>query len=162
MSLHQFHDVLELLENQRRAFVGGKAARKTDGQRVGIQQLVEADEIARRDALALQQQPAAGKFDQLAPQLVTQRPEFLVGNKSGSVIFSQNSGVIDGAQPNRAPNFSRNKSVSPLLPLVEFLAPELPHRAFHPAEQMNAVGDVADGHLVFRHARIQRPATCGG
>ena len=33
------------------------------------------------DALALQQQTAAGKFDQFAAQLVAQRPEFLVGNK---------------------------------------------------------------------------------
>ena len=55
LSLHELHDVFELLENQRRALVGGKAAGETDGQRVGIQQLVEADEIARRDALALLQ-----------------------------------------------------------------------------------------------------------
>ena len=37
----QFHDVLELLENQRRALVGGEAAGEADGQRVGIQQMVE-------------------------------------------------------------------------------------------------------------------------
>ena len=34
--LYELHDVVELLENQRRAFVGGKAARKADGQRVGV------------------------------------------------------------------------------------------------------------------------------
>ena len=79
----QFHDVFELLENQRRAFVGGEAAGEADGQRVGIQQLVEADEIALRDALALEQQTAAGEFDQFAAQFVAQRPEFLVGDKVG-------------------------------------------------------------------------------
>jgi hypothetical protein len=42
----EFHDVFKLLENQRRALVGGKAAGKADGQRVGIQQVVEADVIA--------------------------------------------------------------------------------------------------------------------
>ena len=34
--VREFHDVVELLEDQRRAFVGGKAARKADGQRVGV------------------------------------------------------------------------------------------------------------------------------
>ncbi len=47
--VRELHDVLELLENQRRAFVGGEAAREADGQRVGIQQMVEADEIALRE-----------------------------------------------------------------------------------------------------------------
>jgi hypothetical protein len=51
--LDQFDDVVELLENQRRAFVGGEAAGKADGQRVGIQQLIEAMIIALGDALAL-------------------------------------------------------------------------------------------------------------
>jgi hypothetical protein len=37
----EFHDVVELLENQRRALVGGEPAREADGQRVGIQQAVE-------------------------------------------------------------------------------------------------------------------------
>ncbi len=77
----QAHDVLQLLEDQRRALVGGKPAREADGQRVGIQQLVERDEIAVRQALALDQQPPAGKLDQLAAQLVAQGPEFLVGNE---------------------------------------------------------------------------------
>ena len=44
--VRELHDVVELLENQRRAFVGGEPAREADGQRVGIQQAVEADVIA--------------------------------------------------------------------------------------------------------------------
>ena len=42
----EFHDVVELLENQRGAFVSGEAPRKADGQRVGIQQMIEVDVIA--------------------------------------------------------------------------------------------------------------------
>ena len=46
----------------------------------------------------------------------------------------------------------QNVVVSPEEPSVggsaEFAPPETPHRAFHPAQQMNAVGDVADGHFV--------------
>ena len=34
----QLHNVFELLENQRRAFVSGETSRKTNGQSVGIQQ----------------------------------------------------------------------------------------------------------------------------
>ena len=46
-----------------------------------------------RDALVLQQQAAAGEFDQFAAQLVAQGPEFLVGDEiPGRSIFSQNSG----------------------------------------------------------------------
>ena len=47
--VRELHDVLKLLENQRRALVGGEAAREADGQRVGVQQMVEADEIALRE-----------------------------------------------------------------------------------------------------------------
>ena len=79
--VREFHDVVELLEDQRRALVGGETAGEADGQRVGIQQLIEGDEIALRQALALEQQAAAGEFDQFAAQFVAQRPEFLVGNK---------------------------------------------------------------------------------
>ena len=70
----QAHDVLELLEDQRRAFVGGEPPGKPDGQRVGVEQLVEGDEVAVGQALALDQQPAAGKLDQFAAQLVAQAP----------------------------------------------------------------------------------------
>ena len=38
----------------------------------------------------------------------------------------------------------------------QFLAPELPHGTLHPAEQVDAVGDVADGDLFLRRAGIKR------
>ena len=79
--VREFHDVVELLEDQRRAFVGGKPAREPDGQRVGIQQVVEPDVIARRDLVALLQQAAPGEFDQFAAQPVAQCPQLLVREK---------------------------------------------------------------------------------
>ena len=92
------HDVFELLENQRRAFVGGEAARETDGQRVGIEQLIEGDEIALREALVLEQQAAAGEFDQFAAQLVAQRPEFLVADEIRVGHFLPELRRVDPAQ----------------------------------------------------------------
>src|SRR5208283_4607327 len=63
------------------AFVSGKAAREANGQRIGIQQVIEADEIALRHALVLEQQTAADEFNHLAPQFVAQRPKLFIGNK---------------------------------------------------------------------------------
>src|SRR5712691_9335845 len=77
----EFHDVFQLLEYERRALVGRKSAGKANGQCVGIEQSIESNEITMGQALALEEQPPAGEFDQLAPQVVTQRPKFLVGNK---------------------------------------------------------------------------------
>src|SRR5579864_4745489 len=59
----ELHDIVELLEDQRRAFVSSEAAREADGQRVGREQMIEADVFAGRDALVLMEQFAAGKFD---------------------------------------------------------------------------------------------------
>src|SRR6059036_2937433 len=74
--MHQLHDVLELLEDERGAFVGREAARKTDRERVGIQKMIESNKISCGEPLPLEQQSTAGKLDQLAPQAVTQRPKF--------------------------------------------------------------------------------------
>ena len=80
--VREFHDVVELLENQRRAFVGGEPARETDGQRVGIQQMVEADEIARRRAAGCWSNRRRRTNSIISRRkLVAQRPEFLVGDK---------------------------------------------------------------------------------
>ena len=108
--VREFHDVFELLENQRRAFVGGEAAREADGQRVGIQQMVEADEIALRDALRLEQQPAAGELDQFAAQLVAQRPEFLVGNKFRVGHLFPEFGGVDRRRPVGAEFFAADRA----------------------------------------------------
>src|SRR6266566_3503083 len=77
----EFHDVFQLLENERRALVGRKSPGKANGQCVRIEQGIESNEIAMGQALALEEQPPAREFDQLAPQVVTQCPELLVGNK---------------------------------------------------------------------------------
>src|SRR5436309_7499921 len=43
--MHEPHDVLKLLENQRRTFIRGKAPREANGQRIGIEQVIEGDEV---------------------------------------------------------------------------------------------------------------------
>ena len=58
-------DIFELLENERGAFVSGKPPCKADGQGVGIQQLVERDEISMGEPLALDEQTPAGELDQV-------------------------------------------------------------------------------------------------
>src|SRR5438876_5030138 len=77
----EFYNVFQLLEYERRTFISGKSAGKADGQRVGIEQGIESNEITMGQALALEEQPPPREFDQFAPQVVTQRPKFLVGNK---------------------------------------------------------------------------------
>src|ERR1051325_5523102 len=62
--VHQLHDVFELLEDEGRALIGGKAARETNGERVGVQQMIEGNEVADRQALTLEQQAPACELDQ--------------------------------------------------------------------------------------------------
>src|SRR5665213_560468 len=151
----ELHDVLELLENQRRAFVSRETAREADGERVGIQEMIETDVVALREALALEQQSAAAEFNQFAAQLVTERPEFLVRNKFRVGHFLPELGVVNGGSPVGTEFFAEEFRLA-VGGVGEFFAPELADGAFHPAEQMNAVGDVADGHVLFRHAEIKR------
>ena len=77
----ELYDVIELLEDERGAFVGGKAAGEADGQGIGIEQLVEGDEVALGEGLALDEQAAPGELDQLAAEFIAQGPEFLVGDE---------------------------------------------------------------------------------
>src|SRR5262245_47642238 len=79
--MDEFHDVFELLENQRRPFVSGETAREANGQCVDVEQLINCDKFALRESLALDQQSAAGKFDQFATQSVTTRPDLFVRNE---------------------------------------------------------------------------------
>src|SRR6267142_2549466 len=79
----EFDDVLKLLKDERRAFIRGKAASETDRQRVGIEQLIEGDEIPLAEALALEEEAAAGELDQFTPQLVPERPQFLIQDEIG-------------------------------------------------------------------------------
>ena len=133
----ELHDISKLLKDQRRALVRGEAAGKTDGQRIGIEQVIESDEVVLRQPLALNQQTPAAEFDQLAAQVVTQRPKFLVRDKIGV------------SQP--LPEIGRVHAAFPGGP--EPAPPEPAHRTFHPTQQMDAVGDVADGNLVGRPVR---------
>jgi hypothetical protein len=112
--------------------------------------MIEGNEIALGDALPLEQQAAPAELDQFAAQFVAQRPEFLVADEAGSVMRFQNSGGSF-----RSPSHARRSQKRVLSPGAgrkpprdcpsRSLPPEAPHGAFHPAEQMNAVGDMADG-----------------
>ena len=155
--MRQLHDVLELLEDERRALVGGEAAGEPDGQRVGIEQMIEGDEVALAEAFALDEQAAAAELDQFPAQPVTERPEFLVSDKIRIGHLRPELGCIDRRFPAagrglpafeipEAGLFARGRTAPTS---VELATPEATHRALHPAEQMNAVGDVADGHLVL-------------
>src|SRR5665213_3266717 len=95
----EFDDVFELLENERRAFVSGEAAREADGQRVEVQETVEADIIAGGGALVLLEQAASRKFDEFAAQFVAQGPQFLVGNKFRVGHFFPKFGKVDRRRP---------------------------------------------------------------
>src|SRR6266404_4367446 len=77
----ELHDIVELLENQGGAFVSCESACKTDRQRIGVEQLIEGDEIPLRQPLTLDKQSTPGKFDELTPQFIAQRPKFLIRDK---------------------------------------------------------------------------------
>src|SRR4026209_1990084 len=69
--------------------------------------------------------------------MITHRPEFLIGDK----LWIRHSlpKLRHGDMPLPVHGFSRQ---SP--------PPEAAHGAFHPAEEMDAIGDVADGDLLDR------------
>src|SRR5947199_1325868 len=54
------HDILELLKDQQRAFIGDKSSREYDGLGIRIEQLIEGNEVTLAQTLALQQQTPAG------------------------------------------------------------------------------------------------------
>src|SRR5881394_1551425 len=79
--LRELHDIFELLENQRRAFVSRETARKTDRQGINAQQLIDGNELALAEGQALDEQTTARKFNQLTTQLVTAGPHLFVRNE---------------------------------------------------------------------------------
>ena len=93
------------------------------------------------EALALDEQAAAAEFDQLAAQVGAHRPEFFVGDEIRVEDFLPEFGRVDVRLPTGAAGM--------------FFPPEFPDGAFHPAHEMNAVGDVADGHLLDGFAGIE-------
>ena len=109
----EFHNVVELLKNQRRAFVGGKAPGETDGECVRVQQMIEADIITGRDPLALEHDAPPGKFDEFAAEFVAQRPKFFVGDKRRIGHFFPEGSVIDGRGPVFAEFFTENGTAFP-------------------------------------------------
>ena len=138
------HEIFEMVEDQRRALVGGEAPGETDRQRVRVEQVVERNEVAWLRAMLLVLQPSPGELDQLAPQPVAQRPKLLVADER----------PVPHARPKlRLGQFRR--PVRRRFRLAKLATPEFSHRPFHPAGQMDAVGHVADRHVVHRSLRIK-------
>ena len=136
------------------ALVGRKPPREADGQRVGIQQMIERDEVAVGQTLLLNQQPPPRKFDQFAPQLIAQGPELLIGDElrvrqALPELRRVELGrpVLRRARESRPGRRWRSRR--------QLAPPEPADGPFHPAEQVNAVGDMADGDLLDRLVRIQ-------
>src|SRR5260221_14293018 len=63
----QFHHILELLEDEWRAFVGGKTAGGANRGRVWFHKMIECDEIPRGGGVALGEQGGGGGNEQFPP-----------------------------------------------------------------------------------------------
>src|SRR6185503_20108230 len=105
--------------------------------------------------LALEEETTAGELDEFATEPIAQGPEFLVADVVRVRDLFPEIGRIDDTFPTGA-GFGRPEGGIPaaggqgslLVGGRELAAPEAADGAFHPAEQVNAVGDVADGDLV--------------
>src|SRR4051812_8338470 len=143
--VHETDDLFIFLENERRAFVSGKSPRKTDRQRIRIQQLVERDEVALAQALALQEQAAPSEFNQLAAQLITQGPDFFVRDEGGIghtlpelvAINDLLPGLVAFAEPEGVAFAKVFRAFAGGDFVGQLLAPETAHRTFHPAHEMD-------------------------
>ena len=69
----ELHDIIELLEHQGCALIGGEPSCETYGQRVRIKELVESDKVLC-PALALDQEAAARELDQFAAESIAHGP----------------------------------------------------------------------------------------
>ena len=125
-----------MIKNERRALVGGKAPGEANGQRVGIEQMIVLDKAALA-GFRIINQSASGKVDQLAAQAASQRPEFLVGNKIRIFSLGPKLRVVD--------------VLKKLWPISHSTLPKSAGGGAHPAQRMNSIGDVTDGHLINRH-----------
>ena len=143
---HHPNEVFVLVKNQRRTFVRRKPPRETDGQRIRVKQVIERDEIARIGSMFLILQSATRELDQLPAQPITQRPKFLVADERRIL--------------NLGPKLRLGQFLRPIrtgIRLAKFSTPEFPHRPLRPASQVDAVGHVADRHLVHRAIGIKPP-----
>ena len=107
----------EVVEEQRGAFVGGKAPRKPDGQRVGVERQGVVEALLRHAFL--------DKIDQAAAQQTSIRPQVLVRD------------IVDGVPEIRIIDKGASVAHVPLQ--------ERPRRRGGPGRQVDAVGDMVDG-----------------
>ena len=128
--------LLDVGQNQIGALVGGKAARETNGERVGTEGAFQLLQHGQRfvAARSLFDGAAAHKLDHSRLQIEVRLPEFAVVNV---VNAFPDLGLAAAQLPSRA----------------QMAIVEAKHLRGQPSGDMNAVGDVSDGHRVFQFAR---------
>ena len=129
-------DFFDVGQNQIGALVGGKAARKTDGERIGTEHAFQLLQHLARffAARGLLDGAAAHKFDHPRFQVEMSLPELAVVDV---VDAFPDLGLAAAQMPSRA----------------EMAIVEAKHLRGQPGRDMDAVGNVSDGNRVFRFAR---------
>ena len=133
----QVDDPLGALQQHVQALVGGQATCEADGQHVGV-------EVRRLDVLARLVATEAVDHAALA------RP----AHQRGALLAARGPqlGVVDVVEP--VPRGLVRGAVHPAL--AEVAIEQRAHRIAQPGGEVDAVGDVADGHLVDRAIGPQR------
>ena len=134
-------------QNQIGALVGGEAARKADGQRIGTQHAFRGCcRVSARFAAALGLLHGAAAAQIPAAAIFRLR---CVSQSSPSSTFSMPSQIL--------------RLAAVLVPAgAQVAVVETEHLRRQPGGDMDAVGDVADGDRIFRLARKERRSTWRG
>ena len=133
-------DALHVVEDERRALVGGEAAREADGQRVVAERLAGAHEFQRALAArgGLAAQAGAHELHQLAAERAAHLPEV---------------GMAD--RRDRRPRVGIRRGTAEVD--AHRAAPERARLGSDPRGDVHAVGDAADRHVVGAAAEDLHP-----
>ena len=137
--VHEPDERLEILQHQVRPLVGGEPPREPDRQGVEAERAAKLGDDGGRfaPALRLLDGAAACEVDQPGLQRLVRLPQLAVVD------------VLDGAPEIRLR--AARRPVRAEVPLVD-----LAHLRRQPGVDVHTVGDVADRHLVFAEAGVQR------
>src|SRR5688572_14732260 len=113
--------------------------------------------------MALKEETPSRKLDQFAAELVAQRPDLFIRNEGGIGHALPELRGVDHAFPGIR-SLADPKAVAFVVMVCaflgrnlvrQFLTPETAHGSFHPAHEMNAVGDMTDGDFIDLLPRIK-------
>ncbi|OQB58493.1 MAG: hypothetical protein BWX98_00594 [Candidatus Aminicenantes bacterium ADurb.Bin147] len=134
-------DRVQVVKQEGHALVGGGPAAETDRQGFRVESQVGGKVFSRSKPAVLNVETVPAEFNQVAPQDGPEGPQLLVGHEGG----------VFGFRPERW-------GVGLLRPIVSAPAlPEPPCFRRHPGQEMDAVGDVADGDVLLRPVGPQGP-----